>query len=94
MSLQAQISDAIERQVAIQISYKGSWRTVEPHLIGINQKGNVCLSAFQVAGGSGQSWRAFLINEIDEVHLTEDVFLIRDGYNSQDSTMRSIITAL
>lgn len=94
MSVQAQISDAIERQVTIEISYKGSWRTVEPHLIGINQKGNVCLSAFQLAGGSGQSWRAFLINEINEIHLTDEAFSVRDGYNSQDSTMKAIITAL
>ena len=94
MSVQAQIRDAIERMLVIEISYKGSWRTVEPHLLGVNNKGNACLSAFQVSGGSGCSWRAFLVNEIIEVSITDKTFSVRDGYNPHDSTMQSIISAL
>lgn len=94
MSAQTVLVEAVKMARIVDILYKGSWRTVEPHLIGVNQKGNVCLSAFQISGGSGFSWRAFLLKEIGQVALRDEVFEIRDGYNPNDSTMLSIIASL
>jgi hypothetical protein len=94
MSIQEEITGAIAQTLVIDIFYKGTWRTVEPHLLGWNRKGNLCLSAFQVSGGSGSSWRAFLVNDIAELSITENAFPVREGYNPHDSTMESVIAAV
>lgn len=94
MTIRTEIVTAIESMLVMEVLYKGSWRTVEPHLFGINQKDNLCLSAFQRDGGSGQSWRAFLINDIEQINLTDEIFQVREGYNPLDRTMKSIITAV
>ena len=63
-------------------------------LVGANGVGKSCVSAFQISGGSGSSWRAFLVKEIADVSMTSETFSVRDGYNPHDSTMSSIIAAL
>ena len=94
MTIQQGLITAIESQLTLDILYKGEWRTVEPHLLGVNRKGNVCLSAFQVSGGSGLSWRAYLVENIQQVALTDVTFNIREGYNPADATMVSIIASI
>lgn len=94
MSIQNQIVAAIEAHLTLDILYKGEWRTVEPHLLGINRKGNLCLSAYQISGGSGSSWRAYLIGNIQQVAISDDIFTVREGYNPADATMLSILTAI
>lgn len=91
MSVYSEIESAIKNMVVIEIMYKGSLRIVEPHLMGRNTKGNVCLSAFQISGGSGYSFRSFLLEEISAVVETGNSF---DGprpeYNRDDATMIEI----
>lgn len=90
-----EIRSAIEGMRLIEFQYKGTWRKAEPYLLGYNQKDHLCLSAFQIEGGSGYSWRAFLVNEISNLNVTDDEFhTIRDGYNPNDSTMNRVICAL
>lgn len=91
MSIEAKIISAIQSKRVIVIGYSGSRREVEPHLLGVNAKGNKCLSAFQTAGGSAASWRAFLVEKITSVELLDDQFDVRKGYNPNDSTMSVII---
>lgn len=91
MSIYSEIEEAIEGRAVIKIVYKGSARIVEPHLMGRNTKGNVCLSAFQISGGSGYSFRSFLLDEISAVTQTGDTFdEPRPGYNRNDATMIEI----
>ena len=87
------IIQAISAHLVVNLNYKGSWRTVEPHLLGVNKKGNICLSAFQLSGGSGSSWRAFLVASIEQAVLSEVHFELRYGYNPNDNTMDTIIIA-
>ena len=95
MSMKQTIIDAINAMMVIEINYKNELRVVEPHLLGINQKGNLCLSAFQLSGGSGQSWRAYLVADIRDCWITGNRFAApRNGYNSNDSTMQSILARL
>jgi hypothetical protein len=89
------IEASIKGMLIVEFVYKGDWRSVEPHLLGISKKGKLCLSAFQIAGGSGQSWRAYLVEEIQNFVVTNDTFDgPRPGYNPNDSTMSSIICRL
>lgn len=82
-----QLLDAVNRRVRVWIYYSGSLRLVEPHLIGQNTAGNMALSAFQVSGGSGSEFRSYLIDRIESVEPTEEIFDVRPGYNPNDRTM-------
>lgn len=93
------LSDEIARCIAemrlAEFQYKGSWRLVEPHLLGITHKGKICLSAFQLSGGSAAAWRAFLVDEIQSFVVSDQHFAeARPGYNPNDSTMRTIIASI
>ncbi|ABC63667.1 WYL domain-containing protein [Erythrobacter litoralis] len=89
------LSEAIEHRRIVSFTYKEALRIVEPHLVGVNTKGNLALSAFQISGGSGQSFRSFLLEQISGLELTSEEFVgPRPGYNPQDSTMVKIVAAL
>ena len=89
------ICGAIKSRTMVIFGYKDSVRTVEPHLLGQNKKGHLILSAWQIAGGSGQSWRAFEISRMQNVAVLDDAFeQPRPGYNSNDSTMVRILCRL
>lgn len=94
MSVQIDLISAIHDMVIVDILYKGSWRTVEPHIMGINSKGNLCIRAFQTAGGSGYSWRMFLVSDIEQVAASENVFVAREDYNSLDTSITSVVAAV
>lgn len=95
MNVSGQIVAAIQSREILEVFYKGEWRTLEPYLLGYNQKNNLCLSAFQTSGGSGSDWRAYLLSSIAEVRQTGSYCEgIRDGYNPADSTMHSILAAV
>jgi hypothetical protein len=90
-----EIKACIEEMRITEFVYKGSWRTVEPYLLGITTKGKLCLSAFQIAGGSGTAWRAFLVEGISNFTTSEGHFDgLRSGYNPNDSTMQRIIASV
>ena len=95
MSIYSTVIHAIENMKVIQIHYKGALRVVEPHLVGRNVKGNICLSAFQIAGGSGNGFRLFVLDQIAAAEATGDGFDgPRPGYNRNDLTMVDVIARL
>ena len=55
---------------------------------------NQTLRAFQTAGGSGYSWRMFLVSEIEQVAASENVFVAREDYNSFDTSITSVVAAV
>ena len=90
-----EIVASIQAMRVVEFVYKGTWRTVEPHLLGSHSNGKLCLSAFQLSGGSAQAWRAFLLDEITNFSSTEEVFDgPRPGFNPGDSTMTRIIASI
>lgn len=90
-----EIIQCIEEMRLAEFSYKGSWRLVEPHLLGISRTGKLCLSAFQLSGGSGQSWRAYLVEEISNFTPSDSRFSeARPGFNPADRTMERVIASL
>jgi hypothetical protein len=85
----------IQEMRLAEFMYKGSWRVVEPHLLGISNKGKLCLSAFQLSGGSGQSWRAFLVSDISGFVCSDEHFHeTRPGFNPADSTVQTVIASV
>lgn len=86
---------AIEDRILVRFLYQNSTRIAEPHLVGRNKKGNDCLSAFQISGGSGVSFRAFLMHDISKLEMLEETFEgPRSGYNPNDTTMSAIYFCL
>lgn len=90
-----EIIRCIQEMRLAEFMYKDSWRLVEPHLLGISKKGKLCLSAFQLSGGSGQSWRAYLVSDISGFVVSDERFHeTRPGFNPADSTMQIVIASV
>lgn len=89
------ICDAIKKRLIISFRYKGTLRTAEPHLLGYDSKSHLALSAWQLSGGSGQSWRLFHLSEMSLLSVTSDGFVeARPGYNPNDEKMARIVCRL
>ena len=85
------ICTAIQNKLAISFYYKNRQRVVEPHLIGYNQNNELTLSAWQLSGGTQESWRQFHLSKISSLAITDRNFSSsRQGYNPNDSTMSRI----
>ncbi len=89
------IEQAIENRHLLEFYYKDEIRVIEPYTLGINNKGNVVLSGYQVSGGSSSSsdlgWRLFTIEQIERITTLEETFsIMRTGYNPNDSRMSYI----
>ena len=90
-----EISAAISHCRLLQFAYKGSVRVVEPHLLGVSKTNNLCLSAFQISGGSGISFRQFHVEEIVSLVVLEEIFLgPRPGFNPFDPSFVQILQSL
>lgn len=89
------ICDAIKGMKVIEFRYKGAWRSVEPHALGINARGKLTLCAWQLTGGSGADWRDFHFDLIGDVVVTNEEFDgPRPGYNPCDKTLVSVICSI
>lgn len=89
------VTASIREMRVVEFIYKGTWRTVEPHLLGLHTNGKLCLSAFQLSGGSGEAWRAFLLEGIDSFSPTSESFDgPRPGFNPNDSTMVRVLASI
>lgn len=87
-----QLCEAIRTRSAISFIYKGSARTVEPHLVGFDDDGDLTLSAWQLTGGSGSGWRDFHVSNMSGLSTTGEHFQgPRKGYNPNDRTIDRIV---
>ena len=95
MSNYQDISDAIRDRAVLSISYSGSIRIIEPHLIGVTMADNVALSAYQVEAPSGVGFRIFVVNDIAAIERTGENFEEpRPGFNPNDQTMKEVLTSI
>ena len=82
---QQTLCGAIQQMRLVQFWYDGGNRTVEPHMVAVNEAGHVALSAWFVSGysesGGGQGWREYLLSEIGSLSVLNDQFSgPRPGY--------------
>jgi len=90
------LCQAIQERRLVRFTYSGGQRTVEPHLLGVNQQGHTSLSAWFVSGvsesGTGPGWRLYLVDTMSEVELLDEQFTApRPQYNPDDVRMRQIL---
>ncbi|WAI01556.1 WYL domain-containing protein [Methanogenium organophilum] len=85
------LCNAIKSKKQVNILYDGQIRKINPHLIGINEKGNKALRAFQVGGysksGNLPAWKLYLLNEIRNVQVLDTTFSTHPQYNPNDNAM-------
>ena len=89
------ICSAIEKKQIISFYYNNRQRFVEPYLLGYSQNNELTLSAWQLSGGTQESWRQFHLSKISSLAITDRNFVpSRQGYNPNDSTMSQIVCRL
>lgn len=89
------ICKAIADKQLITFRYKGSMRTVEPHLLGYDGDGDLTLSAWQLVGGSGEGWRDFHVAKMAALSVLDRAFPgSRPGYNRWDETIDRVVCRL
>jgi len=92
--MQSIICAAIQARQTLTLSYKGSQRTVEPHLLGYDSDGDLTLSAWQVTG-TNPGWRDFHVAKASGLSKAGGNFAgPRPGYNPNDSTLQRIVCRL
>lgn len=93
--IQQNLIQAINAMMVIEFRYNGSRRIVEPHALGINNRGKLTLCAWQLSGGSGNDWRDYHVERISELVVSEDAFAEpRPGFNPNDKTLKTVICSL
>lgn len=89
------IKRAIEERRLFSFIYDGRRREVEPHLLGYDRDGDLTLSAWQIAGETGEGWRDFHVAKLSGAAIGLTTFAgLRPGYNPRDSTLSRIVTHL
>lgn len=92
------IKEAIRTKRRISLSYRPGQRTVEPHVLGYSNDGDVLLRAYQTEGASAsgehENWKLFRIDRIESAnHSGADFEGPRPEYNPDDSVMKGGIIA-
>ncbi len=86
------ICQAINNRKLLKLAYHWGFRLVEPHAYGVNNNGHDLLRCYQVGGasdsGQPKGWKLFRVDEIHQLHVTEDSFSRpRDGYKRGDTAL-------
>jgi hypothetical protein len=93
--MERSIAEAIEERLVITFLYKGSIRTVEPHTYGMGTNGLDMLCGWQLKGGSGISFRSYIVSEMIEIDQTDTKFHEpRPGYKKNDDAFTIIYRQL
>ena len=92
------ITNAINNQQVLSLTYDGHHRVVEPHAVGTSQKGNDVLRCYQIAGThstGGHDWNLFTVTKMENLALTGQSFVgTRPGYSRGDKGMTTIYAQL
>jgi hypothetical protein len=89
------IREGIERMQVVEFRYKGSFRSAEPHTLGYSRRGMLTLCAWQLTGGSGEAWRDFHVELMQDVTLKSEHFDgPRPGYNPCPTTLTNLICTI
>lgn len=85
MAVSDRICRAIGERRALAFVYKAESRMAEPYILGHGEDGELTLSAYQLAGGSGRGFRFFVVDKMSDVVITETKFRrSRPEYNPRD----------
>lgn len=85
------ICRAIRARKSIDLVYKGTRRTVDPHILGFDDSDRLLLSAVQTSGGSGAGFRTYSVEGLSHVVETDRRFSPSQEYNPRDPLFARII---
>lgn len=92
--MNATICKAISDHAQLVFSYKGVQRWVEPHAYGLQSNGKEALCAWQIAGGSGDGFRLFLVDDMIGLSIADLFEEPREGYRRGDQRFQPIFAEL
>lgn len=92
--MDAIICKAIQEARVLGFTYRNVQRWVEPHTYGrqFNGKDGVC--AWQLAGGSGEGFRLFLVSDITNLSVGDVFDGPRPDYHRGDQRFQTIFAEL
>ena len=86
------IQQAINARRLLSFTYKSGERSVEPYILGYDDKNNLVLSAVQVEGGSGLGFRSFRVAEMSNVSAMDQRFFgSHPDYNPRDPLFEEVL---
>lgn len=93
------IGDAIRERRLLALTYAGHRRVVEPHIHGLDAKGHVALSCYQVRGGSrsgvAAGWKHLRLDDVRGLTILDETFARpRPDYNPRDPAFRVVYSQL
>jgi hypothetical protein len=88
------ISEAIKKQLVLELRYHGYSRHVEPHAYGRDKNGDEILRCYQVSGGSESGermgWKLLKVSDVFSLHISINKFSQRYNYSRNDKAMEYI----
>lgn len=89
------IYKAVTEARMLSFWYKDSRRLAEPHTYGRRHNGGDGLCAWQIAGGSGEAFRLFLVDDMSQIECLDQHFPSpRPGYRPGDRQFSTIYAEL
>lgn len=89
------LTKAIREKKLIKITYKDEVRKVEPYLYGISSADKYLLRGYQTKNLSDHlsnpGWRLFDEENIEDIEILNETFIIRKEYNKDDEAFDDII---
>ncbi|MCG6902104.1 MAG: hypothetical protein LJE68_05430 [Rhodobacter sp.] len=68
------ICSAIQHRRLLSFLYGGSFRTVEPRILGYDRDGELTLRAWQQLGGGPQGWHDFQVSKMTSLAPAKGIF--------------------
>jgi hypothetical protein len=94
------ICEAIRRRRLLAFHYEGSFRLVQPAVLGLHRTTNrLSLRAYQVGGfsrsGGPAGWRLYTVRKVREPQVREEPFMAPPpGYRPNDDELAPIVCQL
>ncbi len=88
------ICAAIRNRRTLQVLYHGYTRVVEPHIYGVDTRGDELLSCYQLSGGSASGedtgWKSLKGAQLSDIRTTSRHFRPRAEFRPGDKVMKEI----
>ncbi len=88
------IISAITDKKRIEFTYKGTKRTLEPYLIGINKTGELMLRGFEISP-TNSKLKLFKVSEMTDIKVTATSFLFAHSiFSKKDSQIIKVMAVV
>lgn len=92
------ICQAIHQRRVLELRYHGYSRIVEPHIYGVDTKGDEAIRCYQLAGGSESGersgWKMLKVRDAVVMYMAETQFHTRPDYRPEDKVIAQVYCRL